>query len=121
MSDRLSAGIGALYAALAVILGAFGAHALDGRIPAERLETLETAVRYLMYHALGLLLISRLPRPGAAAWLIATGAAIFSGSLLILVLTDTGWLGAVTPIGGVLMICGWLLLAWRFLSRNKPA
>lgn len=119
MSNRLSAVFGAIYAALAVALGAFGAHTLEGRVTPDRLETLETAVRYLMYHALGLLLLSRLSRSGTASLLIAVGAAIFSFSLVLLVLTDTGWLGAVTPVGGVLMIGGWLLLAWQFLTGKQ--
>lgn len=121
MSERLSAGLGALFAALAVGLGAFLAHTLEGRVTPERLATMETAARYLMYSALGLLLLSRIPRAGLSALLIAAGAVIFSGSLVLLVLTDTPWLGAITPVGGVLMIAGWLLLAWRMLAGSRPA
>lgn len=120
MSQRITAVTGALLAAIAVALGAFGAHALEGRVVPERLETFETAARYLMYHALGLLLLSRLPGTGVAALLMTIGVFIFSGSLLLLVLTDTGWLGAITPIGGVLMISGWLLTAWRQFAAGKP-
>lgn len=121
MSARVTAATGALFAAIAVALGAFGAHALEGQVSADRLGTFETAARYLMYHALGLLLISRLPGTGAVAVLVTAGALIFSGSLVLLVLTDTGWLGAVTPAGGVLMIAGWLLLAWQQLrTRRHP-
>ena len=87
-----------------------------GRV-GSRLDTFETAVRYLMYHALGLLLLSRVAGSSAARILITAGIAVFSGSLIVLVLTDTGWLGAVTPVGGVLMIAGWLLAAWR-LARG---
>lgn len=120
MSPRSTAVTGALLAACAVALGAFGAHALEGRVIPDRLGTFETAARYLMYHALGLLLLSRLPGSGLAAALITAGVAVFSGTLVLLVLTDTGWLGAVTPIGGVLMIAGWLLVAWRQFSARKP-
>lgn len=120
MSQRVTAVTGALLAALATALGAFGAHALEGRVVPARLETFETAARYLMYHALGLLLLSRLQGSGLAALLITIGTAIFSGSLVLLVLTDMGWLGAITPIGGVLMISGWLLTAWRQFSARKP-
>ena len=119
MSQRVSAATGALFAALAVALGAFGAHALEGRVIPARLETFETAARYLMYHALGLLLLSRLTGTALAATLITVGVTIFSGSLILLVLTDTGWLGAVTPFGGVLMISGWLLVAWRQFSARE--
>lgn len=118
MSDRTAAITGALLAALGVALGAFGAHALEGRVVPARLDTFETAVRYLMYHALGLLLLSRTAGTGVARVLLTAGTAVFSGSLVILVLTDTGWLGAVTPLGGVLLISGWLLAAWR-LWRQK--
>lgn len=113
MSDRTAAITGALLAALGVALGAFGAHALEGRVVPGRLDTFETAVRYLMYHALGLLLLSRAQGTEAARLLITTGIAVFSGSLVVLVLTDSGWLGAVTPLGGVLLISGWLVAAWR--------
>lgn len=120
MSQRVTAATGALLAALAVALGAFGAHALEGRVVPGRLETFETAARYLMYHALGLLLLSRMADSRLAALLITAGVAVFSGTLVLLVLTDTGWLGAITPIGGVLMISGWLLVAWRQLSARRP-
>jgi uncharacterized membrane protein YgdD (TMEM256/DUF423 family) len=109
---------GALLAGLAVALGAFGAHGLDGRVTTDRLATFETGVRYHMYHALGLLAVGLLLRQRggrvlrAAAWSFAAGVLIFSGSLYVLVLTDTPILGAVTPFGGVAFIAGWALLAW---------
>lgn len=118
---RFFLGIGALAAALGVMAGAFGAHALEGRLSAERLQTFETAVRYQIYHALGLLFVSWVSYtwPGAlvhwSGYLFIAGILIFSGSLYVLVLTDTPWWGAVTPVGGLAFIVGWLLLigaAW---------
>ncbi|HLR45692.1 MAG TPA: DUF423 domain-containing protein [Deinococcales bacterium] len=121
MTDRSAAGTGAVLAALATALGAFGAHVLEGAVSADRLDTFETAARYLMYGALGLLLLSRLPGTGLARSLVLAGAAVFSGSLVILVLTDTGWLGAVTPFGGVLMIAGWLTAAWQQFRGGRTS
>jgi uncharacterized membrane protein YgdD (TMEM256/DUF423 family) len=116
MNPRLAATIGAVFGALAVILGAFGAHALRSHLDARDLETFETAVRYQMYHAFALFaaawLISRTaPHAGAAAWAFVVGIVIFSGSLYLLVATGQRWLGAVTPIGGLAFIAGWVLLA----------
>lgn len=116
MTDRLAATLGALFAALGVILGAFGAHALRTRLGAQDLEIYQTGVRYQMYHAFALLmtawLISRhAPKAGAAAWLFVAGITIFSGSLYLLVATGARWWGAVTPIGGLCFIAGWILLA----------
>jgi uncharacterized membrane protein YgdD (TMEM256/DUF423 family) len=108
---------------LAVALGAFGAHALSGRLSAADLGTFETAVRYQFYHALALLgvaaVLGRWPQSGAAlwaGWLFVAGVLIFSGSLYGLVFSGVRWLGAVTPLGGVAMIAGWIslgLAAWR--------
>lgn len=120
MPDRTTAGTGAVLAALATALGAFGAHVLEGSVTPERLATFETAARYLMYAALGLLLLSRLPGTRLARSLVLAGAAVFSGTLILLVLTDTGWLGAVTPLGGVLMISGWLVAAWQQFRAGTP-
>ena len=109
-------------ALLAVALGAFGAHGLRGRLSAGDLEIFETAVRYHMYHALGLFLVawaaSRWPGGSttAAGWLMFGGTLVFSGSLYILVLSGQRWLGAVTPLGGLGMLLGWGLLAWRIFK-----
>ncbi len=121
MNARLATTLGALSAALAVMLGAFGAHALRTRLEPRDLETFETAVRYQMYHAFGLIAAGWLMARGAsgagnAAWAFAIGTVIFSGSLYLLVASGQRVLGAVTPIGGVAFIIGWLLLAlaaWR--------
>jgi uncharacterized membrane protein YgdD (TMEM256/DUF423 family) len=113
---------GALFAGLAVAAGAFGAHGLEGRVSPDRLQTFRTAVSYQMYHALGLLVIGWAAAQGwgptvhSAGYCFVAGILVFSGSLYLLVLTDTSWLGAITPIGGVAFIAGWLLLAWSVLG-----
>ncbi len=109
--------LGAVLAFIGVGLGAFGAHSLEGVLTPERLETFETGVRYQMYHALALLAIGALPvKARRAALFIFVGSLVFSGSLYILVLSGVSWLGAVTPIGGVLQLVGWALL---FVSLGK--
>ncbi len=127
--------VGAIFGALGVALGAFGAHGLPGRLEslgwsaeevARRVEIFETAVRYQMYHALALLAVGLLHRHqrGSSTLLHSSGAAmtagviIFSGLLYVLVFAGPGWrwLGAIVPIGGTLLIVGWTLLAlaaWR--------
>ena len=112
--------------AAAVILGAFGAHGLRGRLDEYSMAVYEKAVFYHFIHALGILIVSVLPRTGtftttAASWvclLLALGIAIFSGSLYLLAVTGNRMLGAITPIGGVSMIAAWLLLAWYLLPRK---
>lgn len=119
--SRLFLALGALAAGIGVALGAFGAHGLESRVTPERLQTFETGVRYHMYHALALLVVgwAAAQFPGwplqAAGYLFLAGLVLFSGSLYLLVLTDTPWLGAVTPLGGVAFIVGWVLLAWGVL------
>jgi uncharacterized membrane protein YgdD (TMEM256/DUF423 family) len=114
-------GIGAISAAIGVGLGAFGAHGLKSRVSPEMLIVFETAVRYHMIHALGLLAIGWAATrwPGgtvqAAGIAMLVGILLFSGSLYLMVLTGTRWLGAVTPLGGVSLIVAWLLLAWAAL------
>lgn len=108
---------GALAAALAVGAGAFGAHALRARLSPADLGTFETAARYQMYHALALLAVAWLvdrghPRANAAGWAFLAGIVLFSGSLYVLTLGGIRWMGAVTPLGGVAFLVGWLLLAW---------
>ncbi|MCE2903354.1 MAG: DUF423 domain-containing protein [Gemmatimonas sp.] len=115
--DRLFLTIGALSAGLGVAAGAFGAHALRARLEPRLLEVFETAVRYQMYHALALLAVawvaSRVPgsMSTAAGWLFVAGTVIFSGSLYAMVFTGVRALGAITPIGGVCFIAGWVCLA----------
>lgn len=113
-------GAGALGCALAVVLGAFGAHALRDRLDARALELWATAAQYLMYGSLGLLAIGLATRAGVAGapragWALAAGTLVFSGTVAGLALGGPRWLGAVTPVGGTLMIAGFLLLAWAAL------
>lgn len=108
---------GAALAALAVMAGAFGAHALKERLTPDMLTVWETAARYHMYHALALLAVSyagsRWPTRLAvtAGWLMVAGIVLFSGSLYAMALTDVRILGAITPFGGLCMIAGWICLA----------
>jgi uncharacterized membrane protein YgdD (TMEM256/DUF423 family) len=115
--DRLFFGIGSLSGLVAVAAGAFGAHALRARLTPEHLAVFETAARYEMYHALGLLAVAwavtRWPGtlPVWAGWLFVAGTVLFSGSLYLLAFTGIRWLGAVTPLGGVAFLAGWICLA----------
>jgi uncharacterized membrane protein YgdD (TMEM256/DUF423 family) len=121
--DRLFFALGSLSAGLAVALGAFGAHVLKSRLAADMLANFETGVRYQMYHALALLAVAwAVSRwagsslPAAAGWLFVAGTLLFSASLYLLALSGVRWLGAITPLGGVAFVAGWLCLllaAWR--------
>lgn len=113
--DRLLTAIGALLAGTAVGLGAFGAHALKARLGADAVGWWQTAVQYQMWHALALVVLGNLPSPVARlpALLLGGGAAVFSATLYAMALGGPHWLGAVTPLGGLAMIAGWGLLAWR--------
>lgn len=109
--------------ALAVAAGAFGAHALKAQLSAEMLQTWKTAVDYHFYHALGLLVIGALalllpdlPLKWPAI-LLLSGIVLFSGSLYVLSITGTKWLGAITPLGGLSFIAGWLLLAFTVWKK----
>ena len=121
-TDRLFLSLSILGIAIGILFGAFGAHALKNKVSPDDLIIFETGVKYHMYHALGLILIGILgfhynsdviQLPGV---LLSIGLLIFSGSLYILVLSGLRWLGAITPIGGVLLIAGWLMLAFKIRS-----
>ena len=120
--DRIFAVLGALLAFLGVGLGAFGAHALRARLTPADLDIFETGVRYQMYHALALFCVAWAATrwPGglahAAGWCFVVGVLVFSGSLYTLVLTGQRWMGAITPLGGVALLLGWALLAWRIFK-----
>jgi uncharacterized membrane protein YgdD (TMEM256/DUF423 family) len=111
--------------ALAVMLGAFGAHVLKDRLDAYAMGVYEKAVFYHFIHAVGLLIVSVLPRTGVltqtqASWvcaLLLAGTVIFSGSLYALAMSGVRGLGAITPLGGLLFIAAWLLLAYMLLRR----
>jgi uncharacterized membrane protein YgdD (TMEM256/DUF423 family) len=124
-SERLFLALGAISAFVGVAAGAFGAHGLKSRLSAEMLVIFETAVRYQMYHAFALLFVawassrfsgSLITRAG---WLFVIGTILFSGSLYLLSLTETRWLGAITPLGGLAFLGGWLCLAWAALKSNQ--
>jgi uncharacterized membrane protein YgdD (TMEM256/DUF423 family) len=117
--------LGALLGAVSVIAGAFGAHALAARLEPRELALWETAARYLMYGAFALVLLGLFGRQGAAqgmkgvngaGWCLLAGSLIFSGTVFALALGSPRWLGAVTPIGGTLLIVGFLLFAWAALK-----
>jgi uncharacterized membrane protein YgdD (TMEM256/DUF423 family) len=118
--DRAFALAGALSAFIAVAAGAFGAHALRARLAPDLLTAFETGARYQMYHALALFAVAWAVNhwPGvpvrAAGWLFIGGTLLFSGSLYLLALTGTRWLGAVTPLGGLLLLAGWTALVVAF-------
>lgn len=111
--------VGAFLSALAVAVGAFGAHGLKTKVNPEDLALFEMGVRYQMYHALGLVLIGitvfHFPENviNSPAILLTAGIITFLASLYILVLTNARWLGAITPIGGLLFLAGWFLLAFN--------
>jgi uncharacterized membrane protein YgdD (TMEM256/DUF423 family) len=115
-------GLGALSGFLGVAAGAFGAHALRTRLGSDMLAVFETGARYQMYHALALLAVAWTATrwPGTltttAGWCFVAGTVLFSGSLYGMALTGARALGAVTPLGGVAFLAGWLCLAlaaWR--------
>ncbi|MEO6866155.1 MAG: DUF423 domain-containing protein [Gemmatimonadaceae bacterium] len=115
---RLFIALGSINAALAVIFGAFGAHALKARISPEMLNVYHTGSQYHFYHALGMLLVgvlaTQLQNQGAlrlSGFLMLAGIVLFSGSLYLLAITGVTWLGAVTPLGGVAFIAAWIVLA----------
>ena len=115
--ERIFLFSGALSAFIGVAAGAFGAHGLRGRIGTDMLAIFEVGVRYQMYHAFALIITAwvwtKWPSSMviAAGWCFAVGTVLFSGSLYVLSLTGTKWLGAVTPVGGVAFLAGWLFLA----------
>src|SRR5687768_5075119 len=119
--ERTFFAIGSMLAFLGVAAGAFGAHGLRGRVAADLLEVFETAARYHVYHALGLLAVayaaSRWPGPATTAvgWLFVAGIVLFSGSLYLMTFTGMRWLGAITPLGGAAFLAGWAALAWAAL------
>ena len=122
MTGRSSAqrflALGSILAGLGVAAGAFGAHALKDILDPPMLQVFETATRYVMYHAFGLCIVSwaidRYPeqRLEKSGWLFLIGILLFSGSLYMVSLAGIRWMGAVTPIGGLAFMIGWLLLAW---------
>ena len=122
--DSTWLGIGSVLMFIGVAAGAFGRHALKSRLTPELLETFEIGTRYLLVHALALLIVSLLAaRAGSAVQiagvLFTAGIVLFSGSLYALALTGTRWMGAITPIGGVLLLAGWLALLWTVIAAKS--
>jgi uncharacterized membrane protein YgdD (TMEM256/DUF423 family) len=118
--------VGAILAFLGVALGAFGAHALKARLAADMMAIYQTGVQYHLWHALGVILIGVLAQlmPASkwmplAGWAMIVGVAIFSGSLYALSLSGVRVLGAVTPVGGVLLLAAWAMLAYGAMQRNQ--
>ena len=114
---------GALFALIAVILGAFGAHALKATLIAhDSVSTWETAVRYQMWHALTLLLLSAMNEqrsiPRHTGNCFIAGVLLFSGSLYGLALGGPKWLGPIAPLGGLCLIIGWILLARSCITKT---
>ncbi|HYM82403.1 MAG TPA: DUF423 domain-containing protein [Candidatus Limnocylindria bacterium] len=116
-----------MLAFLAVLAGAFGAHALRARLAPDLLQTFEVAVRYQLAHALALFAVawaadrSQHPSILRAGWLFVIGSVLFSGSLYVLALTSARWLGVVTPFGGLCLLAGWLMLAHGFADAGRDS
>ena len=117
--------LGGIFGFLGVAIGAFAAHMLKQNLPPDLFDVFEVGVRYHMYHALGILIVGvvtiQWPESGVAlaGWLFAVGILIFSGSLYVLAITGTRWLGAVTPIGGAAFLAGWALLVWKAWKAHQ--
>jgi uncharacterized membrane protein YgdD (TMEM256/DUF423 family) len=119
--------VGALLLACAVGLGAFGAHGLKERLDAYSMGVYEKAVLYHFLHALGILLVALLGRASVisvtgearVAWLLLAGIVLFSGSLYVLAISGMRALGAITPLGGLAFIAGWLVLAYEALRSQR--
>ena len=113
---------------LAVSIGAFAAHTLRDRLSPELLDTFQTGVQYHMYHALGLfgigLLMLNFPTSNLlriSAYLMMAGIVLFSGSLYLLSITGTRWLGAITPLGGLCFLSAWVLIVWFAAKQKFPS
>ncbi|MFB6366337.1 DUF423 domain-containing protein [Paenibacillus elgii] len=122
--NRTFVALGGICAFLSVALGAFGAHALKGKLTADMLANFQTGVQYQMMHSLGLIAIglaaSLLPASGhvrRAGWSMFVGIVVFSGSLYVLSITGIKQLGAITPIGGVAFLFGWLSLVLALRAK----
>ena len=109
--------LASLLSFLGVALGAFAAHLLKERLSPEMFNIFEVGVRYHMYHALGLFVVAwaatQLTNVEPAGWLFVAGIILFSGSLYLLSITGIRWLGAITPLGGLCFLAGWLYLGWK--------
>jgi uncharacterized membrane protein YgdD (TMEM256/DUF423 family) len=124
-TDRALFAAGAALAGTAVALGAFAAHGLEGRIPSSLLDAFATGARYQMSHGLALLAlawaVTRWPaaRLALGGWMLAAGTVVFSGSLYLMAVSGQRWLGAITPVGGLLLLAGWAVVVWRILRAGQ--
>lgn len=122
--NRLFVGVGAVMGFLAVAAGAFGAHALRDRLPADRLVLFELAAKYQMYHALALLAVGLIAERvqgatvNAAGYAFIIGTLIFCGTIYAMAFGAPRWFGAITPLGGVGLLIGWALLVVSAFRRN---
>ena len=116
--------LGSFFALLTIVLGAFGAHALKDQLNEYGKTIYEKAVLYQMFHSLGILFVAILNQyiDGvnfiSSIWLFSIGIVLFSGSLYILAISQIKWVGAITPMGGVLFIVGWALVFYKTLTAN---
>ncbi|NOX36237.1 MAG: DUF423 domain-containing protein [Calditrichaeota bacterium] len=123
--DRIFIFLGGLNATIAIALGAFGAHALKGRLSAELFQTFETGTRYHLIHALGLILVGILYHwlerngwIGVAGWIMLLGIVLFSGSLYLITFSGVRAWGAVAPLGGISFMISWLLIAIAVIRKG---
>ena len=115
---------GLFFCGISVLMGAFGAHALKDKLSEYSMSIYDKAVFYQVFHAIGILFVSILGQIfntqdfNVCGWLFIIGILLFSGSLFILSITGLKWLGAITPIGGVMFILGWFLLFFKVLKMQ---
>ena len=115
---------GLFFSFLSVVMGAFGAHALKDKLSEYSMSIYDKAVFYQVFHALGILVIAILGQVfnteqfNISGWFFVIGILLFSGSLFILSVTGIKWLGAITPIGGIMFITGWFLLFFKVLKMK---
>lgn len=130
MNSHTLISIGAINAFIAVAAGAFAAHGLKNLLTPEHISTFKTAADYQMIHSIGLLIIavlnqqnipdSKRRRNTIASLFMLAGIILFSGSLYLLTLTATNWLGIITPLGGSCFLIAWLMLAFNYLKQHEP-
>jgi uncharacterized membrane protein YgdD (TMEM256/DUF423 family) len=127
MNARRSMAVAALLMVCGIVIGALASHALQNLLSATQLHALDTAVEYQLLNALGLFLIGLLAQASADAWLpriamvLAAGIVCFSGGIYVMLAGAPRLLGLITPLGGVLMILAWAMLAWRLLTAKTGA